>query len=137
MFLLDTNVLFAAVFQSHSCHHVASRWLTNVDKYATCGLTQIGVFRLLLTPEATNRSPLAPVDAHAVLADLMRDERHMFLSDCAAPKPEFVGRTAGSKAAFDDYLVQLAYAANCKLATLDRALTRRWQKHSLLIQAPT
>jgi predicted nucleic acid-binding protein len=66
MVLLDTNVLFAAVFQAHAHHETVSRWLATAERYATCGLTQIGTFRLLLTAEATNYSPLTPADAHAV-----------------------------------------------------------------------
>jgi predicted nucleic acid-binding protein len=134
MFLLDTNVLFAAVFQAHAHHETVSRWLATAERYATCGLTQIGTFRLLLTAEATNYSPLTPADAHAVLTDFARAERHIFPSTCPGPSPEFVGQTTGHKAAFDDYLVQIAHAACCKLATLDRALTRRWDRHTVLMQ---
>jgi predicted nucleic acid-binding protein len=135
MFLLDTNVLFAAVFQAHCHHEAVSHWLATAEQYATCGLTQIGTFRLLLTPEATNYFPLAPADAHAVLTDFAHSERHIFLSACPAPSPEFVGQTTGHRAAFDDYLVQIAHAASCKLATLDRPLTKRWQAHTLLMQS--
>jgi predicted nucleic acid-binding protein len=133
MFLLDTNVLFAAVFQAHIHHQPVSRWLAATERYATCGLTQISAFRLLLTPAAMHLCPLVPAEAHAVLADFARSERHTFVPSCPAISPEFAGQTVGPKAAFDDYLVQLAHSANCRLATMDQALTKRWQVHTLLV----
>lgn len=54
MFLLDTNVLFAAMNQAHANHEIVDRWLDSIDGYATCGMTQIGVFRLLVMPAAMN-----------------------------------------------------------------------------------
>ncbi len=134
MFLPDTNVLFAAVYQAHIHHYPANRWLMAAERYATCGLTQVGAFRLLLTKAATNNYPLEVADAHAVLADLANSERHVFLATCSALSEEFVGQTPGPKAAFDHYLVQIACSVDCKLATFDRALTNRWSAHTVLIQ---
>lgn len=131
MFLLDTNVLFAAICQAHIHHEQVSRWLTAEERYATCGLTQIGAFRLLIMPQAMHDSPLDPVAAHEVLADFSNSERHTFLA-CPAPSDTFVGQTSGYKAAFDDYLVQIAYQAGYKVATLDRPLANRWPDHTLL-----
>lgn len=132
MFLLDTSTLFAAIFQAQAQHESVTKWLATVDEFATCGLTQIGTFRLLIAEEPMHRRPLDPSDAHAVLQDFTNDKRHSFL-ECPAPSSEFVGQTRGHKAAFDDYLVQIAQAGGCKLATLDRALTRRWAAQTLLI----
>jgi len=131
--LLDTGVVFAAVFQAHVHHGDVNRWLAATRHYATCGLTQIGAFRLLLTDAAMHGAALDPVRAHDVLEDLTDSARHAFLP-CPTPSREFVGRTAGHKAAFDDYLVQIAHSAGCKLATLDRSLTLRWPTRTLLIQ---
>lgn len=132
MFLLDTNVLFAAMFQAHARHESVGGWLADVPRFATCGLTQIGVFRLLLMDVSMHGHPLEPADAHTVLADFTRDERHAFLS-CAELSTAFVGKTSGHKAAFDDYLVQIAQSGGCKLATLDRALVSRWGAHTVLV----
>jgi hypothetical protein len=86
-----------------------------------------------LTPTAMDGSPLKAADAHALVEDLISTVRHAFL---ASPPPSlrFVGQTSGRKAAFDDYLVQIAAVAGYKLATFDRALTRRWPDHAFLIQ---
>ena len=133
MFLLDTSVLFAAVYQAHAQHRSVNHWLAATERYATCGLTQIGAFRLLLTDAAMHGCSLDTADAHIVLMDFTSSERHAFLT-CPAISSQFVGQTAGHKAAFDDYLVQIAHAAGCKLATLDRPLTNRWPVETLLIQ---
>lgn len=93
MFLLDTNVLFAAIYQAHIHHGQVSRWLTAEERYATCGLTQIGAFRLLIMPKAMHDSPLDPITAHEVLSDFSNSERHAFLA-CPAPSAD---RLRGTK----------------------------------------
>ena len=134
MLLIDTNIFFAGVFTAHARHKPVTQWLRSVDEFATCGLTQIGVFRLLLTDAAMHSRPLAPADAHAVIADFLADARHTFLA--IGPISEsFVGRTIGSKAAFDDYLIQIAAQSNCRLATSDKAIVSRWPEHSMLAPA--
>lgn len=132
MFLLDTGVLFAALHQSHTHHELVNDWLSTVDGYATCGLTQIGVFRLLLTDAAMRGYPLEAAEAHKVLIEFASTARHTFLR-CPSLSGEFVGQTRGHRAAFDDYLVQIAHDAHCKLATLDRSLVNRWSAHALLV----
>lgn len=132
MFLLDTNVLFAAIHQAHVHHVSVNHWLAATERYATCGLTQIGTFRLLLMDAPMHGSPLDAADAHAVLAGFTSAERHTFLP-CPTLSRGFVGQTSGHKAAFDDYLVQIAHVTGCKLATLDRPLTSRWPEHTLLV----
>ena len=120
------------MFAAHEHHEAVSRWLGGVQRFATCGLTQIGVFRLLVMAAPMHGHPLSPGDAHVVLAGFTRDQRHAFLS-FGAVSPEFVGRTSGHKAAFDDYLVQIAQLANCRLATMDRPLTSRWSARTQLV----
>jgi predicted nucleic acid-binding protein len=132
MFLMDTNVLFAALHKVHIHHPSVLRWLVTTDRYATCGMTQIGTFRLLLTSAAMSGNPLQPTLAHEVLADFTSTERHAFIA-CPPLSDAIVGQTKGHRAAFDDYLVQVADAAGCRLATLDRALTTRWPERALLI----
>jgi predicted nucleic acid-binding protein len=132
MFLLDTNVLFAAMNQAHVHHQAVSHWLTTTGRYASCGLTQIGVFRLLLMNEAMHGAPLDPAGAHLLIQDFTKFEQHSFV-DCPVLENSFVGKTRGHKAAFDDYLVQIAASARCLLATLDQALISRWPNHTALI----
>lgn len=132
MFLMDTNALFATLHKTSVHHAPVMRWLATAERYASCGVTQIGTFRLLLTPAAMNGSPLRPAMAHEVLADFTGTQRHMFLM-CPPLSNALVGQTGGRQAAVDDYLVQIADAAGCRLATLDRALATRWPERTFLI----
>jgi predicted nucleic acid-binding protein len=133
MFLLDTGILFASAYQAHIHHMTVSAWLATADNYATCGMTQIGLVRLLLADAPMHGSPLTVHEAHEVLDSVVLDERHTFIP-CPAVSSRFVGQTKGHRAAVDDYLVQAAAVSNCRLATRDRALSRRWPDHTLLIQ---
>ena len=132
MFLLDVNVLFTALDKPNASYRRVIRWLESVDRYATCGMTQINTFRLLLTPSAMRYEPLTVADAHAMLARFTNTERHTFIP-CPELSRLIVGRTHGHNAAIDDYLVQIASAAGCRLATLDRALAGRWPERAHLV----
>lgn len=132
MILLDVNALFAMLVETHIASASVMRCLRTTNRYASCGVTQLGAFRLLITPSAMRRQPLTPADAHAAIARFTSNERHVFLS-CPALSNFIVGRTAGHKAAVDDYYVQIASEADCRLATLDRALAARWPERAFLI----
>jgi predicted nucleic acid-binding protein len=132
MFLLDVNALFAALNELHTDHLKVTRWLLTTERYASCGMTQIGVFRLLIMPSTMCDSPLKPSDAHRAIARFAGSKHHAFIP-CPALSSTDVGRTRGHKAAFDDYLVQIANDAGHTFATLDRALTARWPERTFLI----
>lgn len=132
MFLLDVNVLFAALNELHAAHPKVIRWLSSVERHASCGMTQIGVFRLLILPSAMLDRPLASSDAHRAINSFTDSERHTFIP-CPRLSSIDVGQTQGHKAAFDDYLVQIANDAGYKFATMDRALTSRWPERTFLI----
>lgn len=132
MFLLDTNVLFAALYNISDHHPTVTRWLTSTERYASCGWTQISTFRLLLMPNTMHGRPLKPAAAHNVLAEFTGTSKHTFVM-CLPLSRTIVGQTRGHNASVDDYLVQIASDAGCKLATLDRALATRWPERTFLI----
>lgn len=131
--LLDTGALFATLNQAHASHGKLSRWLAGEAHFSTCGLTQVGAFRLLLTDAAMNGAPLEPAEAHEVIAQFTKAARHQFLP-CPPLAAGVVGQTAGSNAAFDDYLVQIAHDAGIKLATLDTRLATRWRDRAHVVR---
>jgi predicted nucleic acid-binding protein len=131
--LLDTGALFAALHQAHSSHDRMSRWIRNAADFATCGLTQIGAFRLLLNDAAMNGSPLEPAEAHEVISQIMGNPRHRFIP-CPEISKAMVGKTTGHNAALDDYLVQIAQEAGMKLATLDTRLATRWREETYVVR---
>jgi hypothetical protein len=121
--LLDVNLLLACAWESHG-HHVAARtWLERQKSFATCPISQLGFLRVSLSPgfRATH------ADALAALRDIIDRKQALFLPDDAAP----AGLPAVSHHAdmTDAYLVTLARAHGCRLATLDEALcTKAWAK---------
>lgn len=131
-FLLDVNALFATLVETHIESATVMRWLHTTDRYASCGMTQLGAFRLLIQPAPMRGQPLTRADAHAAIARFTSSQRHVLLP-CPALSSAMVGQTAGHKAAVDDYYVQIASEAGCRLATLDRALVTRWPERAFLI----
>ncbi|HWK52180.1 MAG TPA: hypothetical protein VNR40_19935, partial [Steroidobacter sp.] len=79
MFLLDVNVMFAALNEIHADHAKITRWLYSIERHASCGLTQIGTFRLLILPSAMLDRPLTTSDAHRAIACFISSEHHTFL----------------------------------------------------------
>lgn len=132
MFLLDINVLFAVLNKTHGAHSSVMTWLETIDQHASCGVTQIGTFRLLLTPAPMRGKPLRPAAAHESMARFTGLRHHRFVA-CPAVSSSIVGRTNGHQAAVDDYLVQIASNAGGRLATLDRALAARWPERTFLV----
>ena len=132
MFLLDVNALFAVLNKTHGAHRSVMKWLDSIDQHASCGLTQISTFRLLLTPASMRGKPLKPAAAHESIARFTGLRHHKFVA-CPALSSSMVGRTNGHNAAVDDYLVQIAGNAGCRLATLDRALATRWPERTVLV----
>lgn len=132
MFLLDVNALFATLAETHIASPSVMRWLQATERYASCGVTQLGAFRLLIQPAPMRGRPLTPADAHAAIIRFTSNARHVFVP-CPALSSSIVGQTAGHKAAADDYYVQIASDSGCRLATLDRALAARWPERTFLI----
>jgi predicted nucleic acid-binding protein len=80
-----------------------------------------------------NGSPLDPKEAHEVIAQFTGNPRHRFVP-CPGISKAMVGKTSGSNAAFDDYLVQVAQDAGLKLATLDTRLATRWREETYVVR---
>lgn len=116
MFLLDINVMFAVLNKTHGAHSSVMRWLETIDHHASCGLTQIGTFRLLLTPAPMHGKPLEPCAAHESMARFMGLRKHRFVA-CPALSSSIVGRTA---------TMPLSTITWCRLPAVQDADWRRW-----------
>lgn len=57
MFLLDVDALFATLAETHIKSAIVIRWLQTADRYASCGMTQLGAFRLLLQASPMRGQP--------------------------------------------------------------------------------
>lgn len=131
MKLPDVNVWLAAVWQRHSLHTVARRWLTSeVSDVAFCRVTHMSLLRLVTNPAVTGGDSLTRRQAWDLTDRLMSDRRVRFL-----PEPDelvalwiaFSKRDDRSHLRWtDDYIAAFASAARAELVTLDRAFPARY-----------
>ncbi len=118
-YLLDVNVLLAAIWQEHPHHRCAFAWLRD-KKIAVCPIAELGFIRI-----STNaRSSFgAPMDKTRGLLEKFLAERKA--ARIADDLPALESRPAKSDEVTDVYLAALAQKHGCKLATLDARI-----KHS-------
>ena len=126
-YLLDTNVLIALLWPSHTHHTRAVRWFTRhrSNGWATCPFTQAGFVRIVSNP-AFSRDAVTPRDAVGVLAANTASKDHAFWPD-EIPLAEaiaFAGsKLLGHQQVTDAYLLGLVLRRGGRLATLDERIT--------------
>jgi len=126
LLLLDVNVLLALAWPNHQFHAAATRRLeSSSNRWATCALTELGFIRLSSNP-AIVPAAKSPAEAAALLAAMVRDPQHVYLSSLSAPSDEksiqVYERIFGSKQVTDAYLLRLARQHHAKLTTFDTRL---------------
>ncbi len=110
--LMDVNLLLAAIWENHSQHERAFRWLEG-KKLAVCPLTELGFIRISTNPRVIN----APMTKTRVLLKNFLDDRAVErLSDDV---PALDSKPQKSEQVTDSYLATLADRHGMKLATLD------------------
>lgn len=126
MKLPDVNLLVAATWPEHTHHSPASAWLTANPRFATCGLTELGLVRVLMQLGA------GPADAFRRLAAFASDNRAKLVP--ADLGGEAARGVTGHRQTTDFYLARLAAAHRLTLATLDRPLAERFPEHCELVR---
>lgn len=114
-YLLDVNLLIAAIWRDHSSHTKADRW-TRGRLMAVCPITELGFLRISTHPKGLN-SDMA--DARRLLADFLTQHEVEFIP-CDLPGLE--SRAAKSDGVTDLYLADLASRKGMILATLDTGI---------------
>jgi toxin-antitoxin system PIN domain toxin len=125
MFLLDVNVLVALLDPAHVHHVPANYWFDEVGHHAwaTCPITENGVFRVLLNTRYRNK-PRAP----AVVAELVQRQfsipgRVFWPDDFSLfDTPQQASGVQSAGLVTDVYLLMLAQRHDAKLASFDRRL---------------
>jgi toxin-antitoxin system PIN domain toxin len=125
-YLLDVNVMIALIDPAHIQHDRAHEWFakTGSKAWATCPLTQNGVFRIVGHPRYPS-SPGTPAAVAALLTGFLALPGHEFwaddltLLDSRLVQPD---RLLESAQVTDTYLLALAAAHDGRLATFDRNL---------------
>ncbi|HSS50852.1 MAG TPA: TA system VapC family ribonuclease toxin [Thermoanaerobaculia bacterium] len=121
--LLDVNALLALAWPNHQFHIAVLARLEQqpLPQWATCALTQLGFVRLSSNPTivGVRKTPAQAVD---LLADLTRDQQHIYLETLPAlPHTASVFRhLLGHQQVTDAYLLGVAEASGATLLTFDR-----------------
>jgi toxin-antitoxin system PIN domain toxin len=116
--LLDGNVLSALAITTHEHHRRAHAWYVEVDRFATCAITQGTLLRVHMLM-AEDQSAAA---AWRVLDSIAAIPRHEFWDDGFSYMEVAHRLLQGPKQVSDAWLVQLSRKRNGKLATLDGSL---------------
>ena len=114
-YLLDINVLLAAIWANHPQYSIADAWLAG-KSVAVCPISELGFLRI-----STNRKTIAaPMkDARTALEKFLAETKATRIDD---DLPALASSPATSDQVTDQYLAALADRHGYKLATLDRAI---------------
>jgi predicted nucleic acid-binding protein len=119
IYLLDVNVLIAAIWQDHQDQPRVEAWLRG-KQTATCPISELGFLRISSGDTFPFRAE--PQPCRNALAEFVRKHRCRFIPDDFSPKRI----AAQSSRQFTDlYLAELAERHRMKLATLDTRIFHR------------
>lgn len=114
-YLLDVNVLLAAIWTDHSRHSECFQWLVGKE-LVICPLSELGFLRISTNKKAIN----APMEKARDLLQRFLEERSITRIPDNLPALQSAAKT--SEEVTDHYLANLAAKHGFKLATFDRNL---------------
>lgn len=118
-YLLDVNMLIAAIWQDHEDQQRVEAWLRG-RQTATCPLSELGFLRISSGDTFPFRAE--PQPCRLALSEFVRKNRCRFIPDDFSPRTV----AAQSSRQFTDlYLAELAEKHRMKLATLDTRISHR------------
>ena len=119
IYLLDVNVLIAAIWQDHQDQPRVEAWLRG-KQTATCPISELGFLRISSGDTFPFRAE--PQPCRNALAEFVRKHSCRFIPDDFSPQRI----AAESSRQFTDlYLAELAERHRMKLATLDTRIFHR------------
>ena len=119
--LVDVNLLLAFAWDNHQEHSKARSWLTRIESFSTCPITELGFLRVSMSPAYC----ASFTDAMKVVVAIQGLKNGLKIDDdfdvTALPK------VSRYKDTTDAYLVNLAHAHGLRFATLDKGvLSAKW-----------
>jgi toxin-antitoxin system PIN domain toxin len=114
-YLLDVNLLLAAIWTNHSRHLTAFAWLEG-RSIVVCPLCELGFLRISTNKKAIN----VPMKKARELLEKFLNERNA--SRIADDLPALESHPRASEQVTDLYLAELAARHDMKLATLDESI---------------
>ena len=130
MTLPDINVWLAAAWGGHVHHELARAWIERQPAMAFCRVTEMGLLRLLSNAAVLGSDVRSRRQAWDVVEALERDPRVRFIAEPAGIQQIWRAFSKKDDASHllwtDDYLAAFAVAGDLELASLDRAMVRRY-----------
>ncbi len=114
-YLLDINVLLAAIWGNHPQFAETDNWLKD-KSVVVCPIAELGFIRISSNPKAI---AVPMKDARKALEKFLVETKAARIDD---DLPALASRAATSDQVTDQYLASLADRHGYKLATLDRAI---------------
>ena len=119
IYLLDVNMLIAAIWRDHQDQRRVEAWLQG-RQMATCPISELGFLRISSGDTFPFRAD--PQPCRNALSEFVRKHRCRFIPDDFSPRRI----AAESSTQFTDlYLAELAERHRMKLATLDARISHR------------
>lgn len=126
-YLLDANVLIALSVEEHEHHERVSRWVSGIDGFALCPISEGALIRYLV------RIGEQLATATDLLVEMRALARVDFWPDSVSYAEVDLSRVRGHAQVTDAYLVGLVAANSGILATLDQGLAQEWPERTLLL----
>jgi toxin-antitoxin system PIN domain toxin len=114
-YLLDVNVLLAALWTNHPHHRRAFAWLAE-KRVIVCPLVELGYIRISTSPKVFN-APM--VKSRELLGKFVQERKAERIAD---DLPALESSPKKSELVTDTYLADLALKHGAKLATLDTGI---------------
>lgn len=130
--LVDTDVLFAAINTGHSHHRQSRKWLESIkaDGWGVSVETYLAGVRLLMNGQVMQGHALGTTDAlKAVRAEFMGSRAGKIVAG-GPPEESFLRKAEGHKQVMDFYQVQTAALHHVPLATRDGGTLAAWPEHT-------
>jgi uncharacterized protein len=124
--LLDVNVLIALLDRDHTHHRRARRWLDAEISHgwASCGLTQAGVARVMSSPGYPKQVSISWI-VETLRRSISTQYHEFWVDPVRFTDPDVVDPTRihGHRQVTDTHLLALAVHHGGRLATLDQRIT--------------
>jgi predicted nucleic acid-binding protein len=130
--LVDTDVLFAAINRAHERHETSRRWLESVkgEGWGVAVETYLAAVRLLMNGQVMQGHPLGAADALKAVGAEFTGPRAGQVVMGGPPDDRFLSKAKGHKQVMDFYLVQTAAIHRVPLATRNGGTRAAWPEHT-------
>ena len=133
--LVDTDVLFAAINSAHDGHASSRKWLESIkdDGWGVSVETYLASVRLLMNAQVMKGHALRAADALKAVRAEFTGARAGTIVVGGTPDENFLSKAEGHKQVLDFYLVQTAAMHKVRLATRDGGTLAAWPTHTFKV----